>query len=393
MASGPVSITVGVKRKYGQIDSPEKQFVCDFPGCSKTFGSKPPFTRHLRSHSEQNAPPSSYEGWKQHYKYKHLYGLPDGSVWSCHVGRFLKGRMLDGYSVLQIDGKDVRRHRLNFEIDHGRAILPGMEIDHIIPSETPDDSWANLQELTKPEHHRKTLAENPDFGQKSSVTKGSRIIALHVASGKEVPYASIKVAASALGLPQATVTLRIREGSSKEYGGHVFRRCALHVAEQDDKPGEEWKDAKLYERLIRGIRVSNLGRVQFLRGRRTEGWIQNERHEVGLTVDGRNVRVFVHVLMAHTFLGPPPSVEHTVDHIDRNCVNNIIENLRWAITSEQGRNKVTNRAVCKYDLQWKLLETYSTIAEAAEKSGISWDRVNYAVRTGSTANGFCWMAG
>ncbi|GAQ90529.1 putative endonucleases [Klebsormidium nitens] len=379
-------------------DGPE-QFVCDFAGCSKTFTGKGYLRRHLSSHSEQNAPPASYEGWRQHHEYVHIYGLPDGRVWSCEAGRFLKGTKLNGYIVLRIDGKRIQRHRLNFEIAYGRAILPGMDVDHIVPSPIPedgseqspqDDSWCNLQELSRLEHNRKTLKDNPGAGKKRSVTRGFPVIARHVASGREVRYVSVSAAASTLGLVREPVSRRIQRGSSVEYGGHVFRRCPEHVAEQEDMPGEEWKDAKLHGRLLRGTKVSNLGRVQLCDGRRTEGRIEHGRHRVGLQVDGHRKDVFVYVLIAHTFIGPPPSDKHTVDHIDGNCCHNVIGNLHWATVEEQTRNTKRNRAVRKHNLQGTLLQTYGTVAEAAEKNDVSYGRVHYAATTGSTDTGFRW---
>ncbi|GAQ93198.1 hypothetical protein KFL_013560010, partial [Klebsormidium nitens] len=47
-------------------------------------------------------------------------------------------------------------------------------------------------------------------------------------------------------------------------------------------------------------------------------------------------------------------------------------------------------AVSKHDLQGTLLKTYGTMAEAAEDSNLSYERMKYAVRTGSTATGFQW---
>ncbi|GAQ91701.1 hypothetical protein KFL_008360090 [Klebsormidium nitens] len=88
-------------------------------------GSKRYLSIHQRSHSKTNAPLASLEGWKQHFKYKHIFRIPDGRVWNTQLGSFQKGTRSDGYTALRIEGKVVKRHRLNFEIATGRAIKPG----------------------------------------------------------------------------------------------------------------------------------------------------------------------------------------------------------------------------------------------------------------------------
>lgn len=346
-------------------------------------------------HATSYAPPTTEIGWKQHFRFRHIYGLPDGRVWSSRIGRFLKGTKQGGYIKIEIDGKGVQKHRLNFEIATGRAIGSGMQIDHKISplqptdgSERPaqDDSWDNLQELSAKEHQLKTKSENSG-GKKLGVTLGLPVIAVNLTSGEEQRFTSTWDAARALNVSRSEIFRRVSTGSSKEVQGYSFRKASEHLKEQEDRPGEVWRDALLEGRPIDGVKISTCGRILLQRGRRTLGTDKHGRYTIGLIK--RNLQV--HVLMAHTFLGPPPTPEHTtVDHINRDSLDNRLENLRWATRREQARNRRTNQSVHMYDLKGNILETYGTLTEAAEANSLQPYQVGNAARSGKVAGGFQW---
>jgi hypothetical protein len=93
---------------------------------------------------------------------------------------------------------------------------------------------------------------------------------------------------------------------------------------------EEWKPLEFprYE-------VSNLGRVR----RVDTGAIISQRHNKQNYTE-TNLQFRTHRLVAQAFLGPPPTLQHTVDHINRKRDDNRVENLRWATSLEQTTNRI-----------------------------------------------------
>lgn len=91
----------------------------------------------------------------------------------------------------------------------------------------------------------------------------------------------------------------------------------------------QWKE-------VRGIKVSS------------EGWVETQHkgprlpsHNISgyreLALNGKKVRV--HTLVAEAFIGPRPSPDHTVDHINHDRGDNRVCNLRWASKAEQLANQ------------------------------------------------------
>ncbi|AGE49056.1 hypothetical protein ATCVBr0604L_126L [Acanthocystis turfacea Chlorella virus Br0604L] len=59
--------------------------------------------------------------------------------------------------------------------------------------------------------------------------------------------------------------------------------------------------------------------------------------------DGTPRTIRVARAIASTFLGKPPTDEHTADHIDRNRLNDTLKNIQWASKSEQINNRTIPR--------------------------------------------------
>ena len=95
----------------------------------------------------------------------------------------------------------------------------------------------------------------------------------------------------------------------------------------------------------------------------------------------------VHRIVAKTFI-PNPEEKEDVNHIDGNKLNNNVNNLEWTTTQENiikryeiGIDGNNYKAVNQYDLDGNYLETYKSLHEAEDKTGISRQHI------GACANG------
>jgi hypothetical protein len=102
-------------------------------------------------------------------------------------------------------------------------------------------------------------------------------------------------------------------------------------------------------------------------------------------------------LMLLTFVGSPPTATHTADHIDRNPLNDSLENLRWATKREQRKNQ--NRAsyknseigVVRIDPNTLEETKFKSLGEAQKTTGINIGNIsNCAKGRQRIAGGFMW---
>ena len=110
--------------------------------------------------------------------------------------------------------------------------------------------------------------------------------------------------------------------------------------------------------------VSNFGRIR----NSTTGKILKPSDDcrgylkVNLYKDGKRKNHKIHILVANEFIEKPDG-KTCVDHIDKNRLNNIVENLRWVTRSENDRNRsmmVTNTSGFKGVSYDKPMKKYRT---------------------------------
>lgn len=101
----------------------------------------------------------------------------------------------------------------------------------------------------------------------------------------------------------------------------------------------EWRAGSKYEH----IEVTRTGVVRNARtGRELATNVGKTGYEqLTIRPEGRKGRaklVKVHRLVAHAWIGDPPTPQHVVNHRDGNKLNNNVENLEWVTPSENMRH-------------------------------------------------------
>lgn len=113
---------------------------------------------------------------------------------------------------------------------------------------------------------------------------------------------------------------------------------------------EEWRQIEGFPRY----RVSNLGGAQRLNHRGE--WVACAQclnssgypTVVAVGEGGRKRQAATHIYVAETFIGPRPSPDHEVMHLDGSRTNNRVDNLRYGTRAENSRDAVKHGTHTKY---------------------------------------------
>jgi hypothetical protein len=157
---------------------------------------------------------------------------------------------------------------------------------------------------------------------------------------------------------------------------------------------EEWKYVRKQNKKYM---VSNHGNVKTAK----TGLLKQQTHLRGgykSVMFGKNI-FKIHQLVAREFVAnDDPKNKTVVDHLDGNKLNNRADNLEWITPKENtrrgyitGKNKVTKRSVCQYDLNDGFIKEFESLKDAKIKTGIDDGSIaNCCKGKVNTAGGYKW---
>ena len=244
-----------------------------------------------------------------------------------------------GYCVVRICGSDFKVHRL---VAHAFLGPPpskaAWEVNHI-DGNCSNNRKDNLEWATRSDNVRHSYATNPSRGNAGS--KQVRPVMIRtLGSCNWTRFSSIKLAAQKLG--QLSATVRSRCHKNLQMDGYEYKFAPV---QQVELPGEEWRPMidPRSGRRVSGRMVSSLGRITSNAGHISFGSVRKDgylRTKIKLGSNSQYQDELLHRLVAASFLGLPPSPEHSqVNHKDGNKSNNAVDNLEYVTPAENSAHR------------------------------------------------------
>ena len=244
-----------------------------------------------------------------------------------------------GYHHVGISGNMFRVHRLVAYAFHGHPPCEAaLEVNHIDGNRS-NNRLDNLEWVTPRQNMRHSFANLP---RHSSVPSRERPAMIRPIGSQEwTIFSSIKRASEATRQPYLTIYGRCSRNAQVD--GYEYSMAPVQPTECS---GEEWRPMKCPRSgvLVEGRAVSSSGRIKSKRGHVFFGHLINDGYfRTALTHRSQRRNELVHRLVAASFLGQPPTPEHShVNHKDGNKSNNAVENLEYVTPAENMAHRYAN---------------------------------------------------
>ena len=255
----------------------------------------------------------------------------------------------DGYCIVYISGHQLLVHRLVAWAFLGPPPNQLACQVHHRDGNASNNHVHNLEYVTPAQNVRYSYDKplRGTGGQKHSRPVMWRVVGTQSWTTCE----SMTVAAQQLGMNKSTISKCCKTMSS--FKGIEFKTASLM---DEHIPGEEWRQMQdpRSGRAVPGRMVSSMGRLKFLNGRISFGYLEKIGYlSTSLCLDFGNQFERVHRLVAAAFLGDPPTPMHTqVNHKDGDKANNCADNLEYVTPRENNVHRWLNaksRVTCRSD--------------------------------------------
>nr|DAK53368.1 MAG TPA: homing endonuclease [Caudoviricetes sp.] len=163
---------------------------------------------------------------------------------------------------------------------------------------------------------------------------------------------------------------------------------------EGDEINEIWKDIVGYEGLYK---VSNFGNIYSVKRKRNLKLLNNHHgyKRIRLYVGSKNWKIYaVHRLVVQAFIHNPDNLPE-VNHKDKNCSNNFVDNLEWctrAYNVNYGKRiEKTYSAVEMLTLDGVVIQEFNSQVEASQETGVRHGSISNCCRGfAKTAGGYKW---
>ncbi len=258
--------------------------------------------------------------------------------------------------------KTILVHRFVMECVYGVELPTEYDVDHK-DANPSNNTFGNLQIMTRKEHTAKTAGDNPHIGKSAGKHNAKPV---QFRKGDIITsYTSLTDACNLLNISTTMIYKSIKSGNPDKCD-----RSWSYIEPVAEGFGE-WKDVP----SMPGIQASSKGYIRNLKGRGKGnntprlGSLHQASGYMTIKISKKGYKV--HRLVAEAFHGSPTSDEDTVDHIDRNRENNYSDNLRWASRAEQNTNRSNIAKIVAYNPKtFQVVGEYDTIQEAVTKYNI-----------------------
>jgi len=279
--------------------------------------------------------------------------------------RHTLGSEESNYIICNMKDKDgkirkCRLHRMIYWAFSGNDPV-GMEVDHI-DRNTHNNTYSNLQLLSKSDHRKKTHAENPGHNATSSEKRAKSVIGIDP-DGVSHTFLKISDANAFLGkdLNNGFIGQCCKYGTT--YCGWTFKwnKSDMHKT-------CEWKKVALIG-CEQDIYVNDEGYIKTKRVV-TKGNLSGGYYKFSVKYNNKNIYKGVHELICTAFHGPKPDWATSVNHIDRDRTNNKPENLEWSTASLQVHHALSTQ-ITLMNVSDNSIKKFNSLSEAASSLQLS----------------------